>query len=82
MSVKKWVPGVADEPRKAIIAAREYSRAKDVLPMLTYILTDCGGNDEAGIAHLRAMSGQEIVDGIEAYRDAMFQSFAAGYSRG
>lgn len=67
--MKTWKPGVADEPWKVEVCRRDIALATETLEFLVHVLTDCP-DMQRGVAALRAMTGEDIVGGIEAYRDA------------
>lgn len=60
-----WKAGITDEVWKVLICARDISAAKDALSLIAYI---CGeGNDAAQIVTLRSMTGEQIVDAVQAF---------------
>jgi hypothetical protein len=78
MKPKTWTPGAADEVWKQIVCARDYQRANDVVDWLIYILTDAGSDTKLGLASIREMSGDQIVNAIQAWRASNYESVRRG----
>lgn len=75
---KNWKPGKADEVWKVMVCARDAERADDLISGLVYILTDCGSDEEKGMAQIARMSGQEIIDTLKTYKKASYDSVKNG----
>lgn len=73
---KTWKPGVADEPWKVLICARDAERADECLSFLVYVLTNAGSDTESGLAEIREKSAADIIDGLKAFKKSAYDSVA------
>lgn len=65
--MKKWKPGIADEPWKVRICKRDMRVVKHTLWRLEYIT---GLSPE----QLKGVSGKEIIEALEAYAETAKRS--------
>lgn len=77
-SAKKWKPGKADAVWKVMVCARDAEKADDLISSLVYILTNCGSDEERGLRQISEMSGEEIVEALQAYRKKSYDSVKSG----
>lgn len=80
--LKTWKAGHADEIWKLMICARDYQYVEETFNSLVYILLNAEhhpGNCEHNLNMLRAMSGNDIVEGLLAYGETCYQSVKNGY---
>ena len=79
---KTYKAGVADEVWKVLIAARDHTRASDLLREVSHIVAGpTTSTDEAATA-LRGFTGDQIVGALLAYRENAFQMIANGLKAG
>lgn len=79
IKVKEWKPGMADEVWKLMACARDAQQTDELLGKLSYILTDAGADTAKGIELIRQMTGDQIIDGLKAYRESSYKSVRAAY---
>ena len=72
--VKNWKSGCADEVWKIIICARDIKTADDLIQDLIYILTSSGSDIKAGYLEIKEMSGKQILDGINSYKESRIKA--------
>jgi hypothetical protein len=61
---KTWKAGTADEVWKVMICARDAYETEKAISFLSYILTDCGADLAKGLAKIRKMTGEQIVNAL------------------
>lgn len=72
--MKKWAAGIADEPWKIMLCARDAAMASETIGRLIYILTDAASDRDKGVEILRGLTGKEIIDGLIAYQGSAAKS--------